>query len=191
MLRKLRNLLKSQTLDDVNPSAFKQVAGVVYPDEHAKEDLSDFVEVVHSYQATHLPAYGHSIPRSFASGSTTMSSGSAESNKLFQVAAGEIWQVEYIAFTGVDIGYSAGDQAMLTLDGKPVTNIIPPQASAPFQYNLSIAPVCHDEQLKAYVSYPRVLLHNPTNVAIDVKVLLSWTTDDDTTIFWAYSKVSQ
>lgn len=61
MQNDLRNQLKGQTLDAVAPAAFKQVGGVVYPDQTAARNLDDFVSIVKSYQAVHLPTYG-SIP---------------------------------------------------------------------------------------------------------------------------------
>lgn len=65
MQNDLRNQLKGQTLDAVAPAAFKQVGGVVYPDQTAARNLDDFVSIVKSYQAVHLPTYGTiPIPRS-------------------------------------------------------------------------------------------------------------------------------
>lgn len=58
----LRELLKSQSLDNVQPSAFASVGGVVFPDQPAKFDLADFVDVVDSYRAVHVPTYGNAIP---------------------------------------------------------------------------------------------------------------------------------
>lgn len=58
----LRELLKSQSLDNVQPSAFASVGGVVFPDRPAAFDLADFVDVVDSYRAVHVPTYGNAIP---------------------------------------------------------------------------------------------------------------------------------
>jgi len=58
----LRELLKSQSLDEVKPSAFASVGGVVFPDRPAAFDLADFVDVVDSYRAVHVPTYGNAIP---------------------------------------------------------------------------------------------------------------------------------
>lgn len=57
----LRELLKSQTLNDVLPNSFQQVGGVVFPDSNAASDLADFVKVVDSFRAVHLPTFG-SVP---------------------------------------------------------------------------------------------------------------------------------
>lgn len=58
----IRNQLKSQSLDQVLPSAFKQVGGVVFPDASATINLNDLFQIVNSYRAVHAPSYGQSIP---------------------------------------------------------------------------------------------------------------------------------
>lgn len=74
----LRELLKSQTLDDVKPSAFSSVGGVVFPDRPAAFDLADFVDVVDSYRAVHVPTYGQAIPNTTAT--TANSLGTTETS---------------------------------------------------------------------------------------------------------------
>lgn len=61
-MSEIRNQLKSQSLDQVLPSAFKQVGGVVFPDASATINLNDLFQIVNSYRAVHAPSYGHSIP---------------------------------------------------------------------------------------------------------------------------------
>jgi len=58
------NQLKSQSLDDVLPSAFKQVGGRVFPDALALTPLLDLVRIVDAYRATHTPSYGNVIQNS-------------------------------------------------------------------------------------------------------------------------------
>lgn len=58
----IRNQLKSQSLDQVLPSAFKQVGGVVFPDKSAVVNLNDLAQIVNSYRSVHAPAYGSPIP---------------------------------------------------------------------------------------------------------------------------------
>jgi len=67
------NQLKSQSLDDVLSSAFKQVGGRVFPDLSATKPLLDLVAIVNAYQATHMVAYGNPIPDTGAGYSTTLS----------------------------------------------------------------------------------------------------------------------
>ncbi len=71
MRDELRNLLKSQDLNTVNPSAFKQVGGVVFPDQEAAMSLADFGTIVEAFRAVHLPAYGQAIPQSAKTSSIT------------------------------------------------------------------------------------------------------------------------
>jgi hypothetical protein len=58
----IRNQLKSQSLDTVIPSAFKQVGGVVFPDTSAVMNLNDLTQIVNSYRSVHAIAYGSPIP---------------------------------------------------------------------------------------------------------------------------------
>ena len=64
MSKELRNQLKSQNLDTVLPTAFKQVGGAVFPDITAKADLKDFEQIIHSYRGVHSPTFGVPIPMS-------------------------------------------------------------------------------------------------------------------------------
>jgi len=66
MVKELRDLLKSQNLDTVLPTALKQVGGAVFPDRMAEKDLADFVQVVDSFRGVHSPTYGTTIPMSGA-----------------------------------------------------------------------------------------------------------------------------
>jgi hypothetical protein len=56
------NQLKSQTLDEVLATAFKQVGGVVFPDERALASLDELVRIVEAWRATHAISYGCPIP---------------------------------------------------------------------------------------------------------------------------------
>ena len=58
------NQLKSQSLDEVLPSAFKQVGGRVFPDALALTPLLDLIRIVDAYRATHTPSYGNVIQNS-------------------------------------------------------------------------------------------------------------------------------
>lgn len=58
----IANQLKSQSLDDVLSSAFKQVGGRVFPDANSLTPLKDLVAIVDAYRATHLVSYGSVIP---------------------------------------------------------------------------------------------------------------------------------
>ena len=95
MVKELRNQLKSQTLGEVSPDAFKQVGSSVYPDSPSIQDLAAFREIVHSFQSVHLPTLGSPIPKtSFykdtsVSGTTTdlITAGSNEILEIISIAA--------------------------------------------------------------------------------------------------------
>ena len=73
MLNELVNQLKSQTLGDVLPAAFKQVGNAVYPDEPALKVMPSFRDIVHSWAAAHAPTFGTVIPNSGVSYSVVTS----------------------------------------------------------------------------------------------------------------------
>jgi len=56
------NQLKSQSLDDVLASAFKQVGGAVFPDNRALASLGELIHIVEAWRATHAISYGSPIP---------------------------------------------------------------------------------------------------------------------------------
>jgi hypothetical protein len=60
----IQNQLKSQSLDTVNPSAFKQVGGVIFPDQTANMDMAKLSSIVEAFQSVHSPNYGQPIPQS-------------------------------------------------------------------------------------------------------------------------------
>ena len=62
----VQNQLKSQSLDTVKPSAFKQVGGVIYPDSTANMDMSKLSAIVEAFQSVHSPNYGQPIPQTSA-----------------------------------------------------------------------------------------------------------------------------
>jgi len=62
----LLNQLKSQSLEAVSPTAFRQVGNPVFPDAGALTSLEAFGHIVEAFRHVHLPAYGQPIPRSSA-----------------------------------------------------------------------------------------------------------------------------
>jgi len=94
----LRNLLKDQSLNDVAPSAFAQVGGVVFPDQGAAFSLADFGTIVEAFRHVHLPTYGSAIPKSAATSSVN-SDGDLLATSGNQVA---VVQAIQITTTGAD-----------------------------------------------------------------------------------------
>jgi len=71
----IQNLLKSQNLETVAPSAFKQVGNPIFPDQSATDGMATVREIVDTFRSVHLPAYGGIIPSSGATVTTTGDSG--------------------------------------------------------------------------------------------------------------------
>jgi len=67
----IQNQLKSQSLDTVKPSAFKQVGGVIFPDSTANMDMAKLSSIVEAFQSVHSPNYGQPIPQTSQINSAT------------------------------------------------------------------------------------------------------------------------
>lgn len=72
----IQNLLKSQDLGTVKPSAFKQVGDPIFPDQSATSGMATVREVVDTFRAVHSPAFGSIIPQSGKTYATVGDSGS-------------------------------------------------------------------------------------------------------------------
>ena len=59
----VQNQLKSQSLNSVSPSAFKQVGGAIFPDSTANMDMAKLSAIVEAFQSVHSPNYGQPIPQ--------------------------------------------------------------------------------------------------------------------------------
>lgn len=112
MQNELRNQLKSQTLDEVNPSAFKQVGGVVFPDAAAARNLNDFMEIVNAYKAVHLPTNGTlPIPRSTTVEQVTLTDSKTEVD-LLTAANDEVLEVIAISARNASTNYETSGGAL-------------------------------------------------------------------------------
>ena len=60
----VQNQLKNQSLGTVKPVAFKQVGGVIFPDQTANMDMAKLSAIVEAFQSVHSPNYGQPIPQS-------------------------------------------------------------------------------------------------------------------------------
>jgi len=89
------NQLKSQSLDNVLSSAFKQVGGRVFPDLSSSQPLLDLVAIVSAYQATHLVAFGNAIPDTGAGQSLALS-GDAP-NTILEASNNEVLQLNAVS----------------------------------------------------------------------------------------------
>lgn len=121
--RELRNLLKNQTLDAVEPSAFKQTGGVVFPDATAAPDLEDFTDIVGSFKAVHLPTNGACpIPhteevqfRTMTDSSTSITFIIPSTNEVYEV-------VSVYAVTSGDYAMTSGYLAV-GQNGSPIADL--------------------------------------------------------------------
>tara|TARA_Y100000361_G_C11159946_1_gene346620 strand:- start:3222 stop:3761 length:540 start_codon:yes stop_codon:yes gene_type:complete len=102
--KELRNLLKSQNLDTVQPTAFKQVGGVVFPDQMASRDLKDFDEIVKGFRSVHIPYFGHEIPSTNGYSETSVSS--ATTTKILTPNVNETVVVKALELTSAESGTS-------------------------------------------------------------------------------------
>lgn len=130
------NQLKSQNLDDVLPTSFKQVGGVVFPDARALPDLGDLSEIVKAWGATHAPAGGNPIPSTGASYSASPVATDTAVD-LVAPAATEVVVVTAISTDNAGvapiIGFvSIGGAAALSFTASPATNDEPMQLQFPY-----------------------------------------------------------
>ena len=117
----LRDLLKSQSLDNVAPSAFQSVGGVVFPDRPAKFDLNDFVEVVNAFKAVHLPTNGACPIPGSTSFTTVTQADTSDGVTLLTAGANEVLEIMSVyATVANDYGLTTG---RLTMNDYPIANL--------------------------------------------------------------------
>jgi len=135
----IQNQLKSQNLQSVLPSAFAQVGNPIFPDASTVEGLKVLRHVVDSWSATHAPLYGHPIP---ATGATASSTGTSET--VLTLTQNQIAQIQRIecessgaAQVTVTVGGLVQTEAALApatkvnlLDGKQMFTVDSTQAIA-------------------------------------------------------------
>jgi len=121
--RELRNLLKNQTLDDVEPSAFKQTGGVVFPDATAAPDLEDFTDIVGSFKAVHLPTNGACpIPHTEYTQFKTLTT-SSDSIMFIIPSTNEVWEIVSV-YAVVPANYSIGNAFLgVGQSGSPIADL--------------------------------------------------------------------
>ena len=117
----LRDLLKSQSLDNVAPSSFQSVGGVVFPDRPAKFDLNDFVEVVNAFKAVHLPTNGACPIPGSTSFTTVTQADTSDGVTLLTAGANEVLEIMSVyATVANDYGLTTG---RLTMNDYPIANL--------------------------------------------------------------------
>lgn len=117
----IRNQLKSQDLDTVIPSAFKQVGGVVYPDRSAIVALNDLFQIVNAYRSVHAVTYGNAIPN------TGQVAEGIEDGQGLAATDNQVIQVNSISVTNAGLG--ALEVTISIGDCQLFAGAIPPSAS--------------------------------------------------------------
>ncbi len=170
-LSELRNQLKNQNLDTVEPKAFKQVGGSVFPDNKAKLDLDSLRDIITGFQAVHLPSYGHSIAGSPYGKAVSIDS--ATTTKLLEPAVNEVYRIDTLnaitsessTFFNIGITYPT-DGGLATFGISRITELTPTNTEL---QQLSI-------NQPIIISYPQVLACITTSDGtVDTTVLLGYT----------------
>jgi len=104
-MSEVRNQLKSQDLDTVEPAAFKNVGGVVYPDNKAKNNLESLNEIVTSFRSVHTPTYGNPIPGSPYGYTDTIDS--STTTKIIETTPNEVISLQNITLFSTETGTTA------------------------------------------------------------------------------------
>lgn len=117
MVGEIRNQLKNQSLQAVDPASFETVGGRVFPDEPSISDQEALAQIVSAWQAAHAPTYGQPIGQS----SQTVSEAGLSGETPVQVLSAtksQVWRVQSIAMS--NSGGGAPVVASLTLGTCPL-----------------------------------------------------------------------
>jgi len=127
----IRNQLKNQSIEAVDPLAFETVGGRVFPDEPSISDQQALAQIVSTWQAAHAPTYGQPIGQSSQTVSAAGQGGEAEVDVLTATKS-QVWRVQSIALDNAGAG--APVVAKVLIGGCPITVDLtcPPSTSAPF-----------------------------------------------------------
>ena len=118
----IQNLLKSQDLGTVKPSAFKQVGDPIFPDQAATQGMATVREVVDTFRAVHSPAFGSIIPQT---GTTVSIVG--DSGQLLALNNNEIARIFIVSVSPTTLPESV----TVFVDGQPyVTGSTDPLAAS-------------------------------------------------------------
>ena len=96
IVSEIRNQLKSQSLEAVVPSSFNEVGGRVFPDEPSVDDQTTLNQIVASWAAVHVPAFGNPIGQSSQTVTKAGAAGEAEVEVLTATKS-QVYRVQSIA----------------------------------------------------------------------------------------------
>ena len=124
----IRNQLKNQSIEAVDPLAFETVGGRVFPDEPSLSDQQALAQIVSTWQAAHAPTYGQPIGQSSQTVSAAGQGGEAEVDVLTATKS-QVWRVQSIALANgggaapVVVKILIGDcPVVMDLTGAPSTS---------------------------------------------------------------------
>lgn len=92
----IRNQLKSQSLEAVDPDSFNSVGGRVFPDDTSIQDQLDLEQIVKAWSAVHAPTYGNPIGQSSADFTAAGLGGEQEVDVVTAVKS-EVYRIQGIA----------------------------------------------------------------------------------------------
>ena len=92
----IRNQLKSQSLEAVNPDSFNSVGGRVFPDGPSLDDQLDLAQIVSAWSAVHAPTFGNPIGQSSITAQGAGQGGEAEVTVL-SAEKSEVYRVQAVA----------------------------------------------------------------------------------------------
>lgn len=170
-LSELRNQLKNQNLDTVEPKSFKQVGGSVFPDNKAKLDLDSLRDIITGFQAVHLPSYGHSIAGSSYAKRSDINS--ATTTKLLEPAINEVYRVDVVSVVSEEAGTSFNFAMMYNSDAG-VVSLGLNKGGELTPTNTELPQLAIGQSL--IVSYPQILQCTTTSDGtVDVTVMIGYT----------------
>jgi hypothetical protein len=92
----IRNQLKNQSIQDVDPAAFETVGGRVFPDQPSIQDQMALTQIAELWKSAHTPTYGSPIGRSSLSTTAAGQGGEATVNVL-TAEKSQVYRVQAIA----------------------------------------------------------------------------------------------
>ena len=116
----IQNQLKSQSLEAVDPSAFKQVGGVIFPDSTANMDMARLASIVEAFQAVHSPNFGQPVPQTGDNPSVV------GSENLLVLTGNQVSLVQFISITNsggapVEVSIQLGGTTILSVSVGPTS----------------------------------------------------------------------
>tara|TARA_R110002072_G_scaffold98096_4_gene215975 strand:+ start:189 stop:692 length:504 start_codon:yes stop_codon:yes gene_type:complete len=127
----IRNQLKSQSLEAVNPDSFNSVGGRVFPDAPSLADQIDLAQIVSAWSAVHAPTFGNPIGQSSITAQGAGQGGEAEVTVL-SAEKSEVYRVQAVALQNG--GGAAPIVAKVLIGDCPITMDLTgaPSTSTPF-----------------------------------------------------------